>query len=139
MVADAASFDASTVFGAHVQCPDTEGRLRDFSGLARALHAGGGRLSIGVDPLAAMLVKSAGAMGADVAIGSAQRFADMITVDDRWPDDGVIVRALASASASSSSVSLTVSRRRRTGARARRRRGGGRWPPARRRAGGAGR
>jgi phosphatidate phosphatase APP1 len=34
---------------------------------------------------------------------SAARFADMITVDDRWPDDGVIVRALASASASSSS------------------------------------
>ncbi|HMS80501.1 MAG TPA: glycine dehydrogenase (aminomethyl-transferring), partial [Burkholderiaceae bacterium] len=74
VVADAASFDASGVFGAHVQCPDTEGRLRDFSGLADALHAAGGRLSIGVDPLAAMLVKSAGAMGADVAIGSAQRF-----------------------------------------------------------------
>jgi glycine dehydrogenase len=74
VVADAASFDASTVFGAHVQCPDTEGRLRDFSALADALHAGGGKLSIGVDPLAAMLVKSAGAMGADVAIGSAQRF-----------------------------------------------------------------
>jgi glycine dehydrogenase len=74
VVADAASFDAAAVFGAHVQCPDTEGRLRDFSALADALHAGGGKLSIGVDPLAAMLVKSAGAMGADVAIGSAQRF-----------------------------------------------------------------
>ena len=74
VVADAAAFDASTVFGAHVQCPDTEGRLRDFSALAAALHAGGARLSIGVDPLAAMLVKSAGAMGADIAIGSAQRF-----------------------------------------------------------------
>jgi glycine dehydrogenase len=74
VVADAGSFDASTVFGAHVQCPDTEGRLRDFSDVARALHAAGGKLSIGVDPLAAMLVKSAGSMGADVAIGSAQRF-----------------------------------------------------------------
>jgi glycine dehydrogenase len=74
VVADATAFDASTVFGAHVQCPDTEGRLRDFSALAAALHAGGARLSIGVDPLAALLVKSAGAMGADIAIGSAQRF-----------------------------------------------------------------
>jgi glycine dehydrogenase len=74
VVADAADFDASTVFGAHVQCPDTEGRLRDFSALAAALHAGGARLSIGVDPLAAMLLRSAGAMGADIAIGSAQRF-----------------------------------------------------------------
>jgi glycine dehydrogenase len=74
VVADAEGFDASTVFGAHVQCPDTEGRLRDFSALADALHAGGAKLSIGVDPLAAVLVKSAGAMGADVAIGSAQRF-----------------------------------------------------------------
>jgi glycine dehydrogenase len=74
VVADAEGFDASDVFGAHVQCPDTTGRLRDFSALADALHAAGARLSMGVDPLAAMLVKSAGAMGADVAIGSAQRF-----------------------------------------------------------------
>ena len=74
VVADALASDASTVFGAHVQCPDTEGRLRDFAPLADALHPAGGKLSVGVDPLAAMLVKSAGAMGADVAIGSAQRF-----------------------------------------------------------------
>jgi glycine dehydrogenase len=74
VVAEAEGFDASTVFGAHVQCPDTFGRLRDFSALADALHARGGRLSVGVDPLAALLVRSAGAMGADVAVGSAQRF-----------------------------------------------------------------
>ena len=76
VVADAleALDEAAGCFGAHVQCPDTTGRLRDFAPLAEALHAAGGRLSIGVDPLAAMLVKSAGAMGADVAIGSAQRF-----------------------------------------------------------------
>ena len=74
IVADAMQADATSVFGAHVQCPDTEGRLRDFTSLAQTLHASAGKLSIGVDPLAAMLVKSAGAMGADVAIGSAQRF-----------------------------------------------------------------
>ncbi len=74
VVADADTFDVSAVFGAHVQCPDTFGRLRDTGPLADALHAGGGKLSIGVDPLAALLVRSAGAMGADIAIGSAQRF-----------------------------------------------------------------
>ena len=74
VVADADTVDAKGFFGAHVQCPDTEGRLRDFSTLAATLHAAGARLSMGVDPLAAMLVKSAGAMGADIAIGSAQRF-----------------------------------------------------------------
>ena len=74
VVGDALAHDPASVFGAHVQCPDTEGRLRDFSALAERLHAQGGKLSIGVDPLAALLVKSAGAMGADVAIGSAQRF-----------------------------------------------------------------
>jgi len=74
VVADADGFDAATVFGAHVQCPDTFGRLRDVAPLADALHTAGGKLSIGVDPLAALLVRSAGAMGADIAIGSAQRF-----------------------------------------------------------------
>jgi glycine dehydrogenase len=74
VVADADGFDPATVFGAHVQCPDTFGRLRDVAPLADALHAAGGKLSIGVDPLAALLVRSAGAMGADIAIGSAQRF-----------------------------------------------------------------
>jgi len=74
VVADADAADVTDLFGAHVQCPDTFGALRDFSGLARRLHDAGALLSIGTDPLAAILVKSAGEMGADVAIGSAQRF-----------------------------------------------------------------
>ena len=66
--------DAGAVFGAHFQTPDTEGRLRDFSAQIAALHASGGKACIGCDPLALVLVKSAGAMDADLAIGSAQRF-----------------------------------------------------------------
>jgi glycine dehydrogenase len=62
------------VFGAHLQTPDTEGRLRDFTDTIAAIHAAGGRACVGCDPLALMLVKTPGAMGADVAIGSAQRF-----------------------------------------------------------------
>ena len=61
-------------FGAHVQSPDTRGVLRDFSPLADLLHQHHARLSVGTDLLASMLVRSAGSMGADIAIGSAQRF-----------------------------------------------------------------
>ncbi len=61
-------------FGAYAQSPDTQGHVRDFSALSGKLHAVGARLCLGVDLLAAMLIKSAGQMGADIAIGSAQRF-----------------------------------------------------------------
>ena len=70
----AAGIDAARVFGAHLQYPDTYGRILDPSGLIEHLHAAGGRVSLGVDPLALVLLKSPGALGADVAIGSAQRF-----------------------------------------------------------------
>ena len=75
VVGDAdADLDAGAVFGAHFQTPDTEGRLRDFSAQIEALHAVGAKACIGCDPLALVLTKTAGAMGADIAIGSAQRF-----------------------------------------------------------------
>src|SRR5687767_6004360 len=62
------------VFGAHLQYPDTFGRIRDFSELIGKIHAAEGLVSMGTDLLALMLLRSPGAMGADVAIGSAQRF-----------------------------------------------------------------
>ena len=66
VVGDADSFAPSAeFFGAHVQSPDTRGALREFSSLAEKLHAVNAKLCIGVDLLASMLVKSAGAMGAD--------------------------------------------------------------------------
>ncbi|MDO5103012.1 MAG: aminomethyl-transferring glycine dehydrogenase [Lautropia sp.] len=66
--------DASTVYGAHLQSPDTEGRVIDHSDTISRLQAAGVKVCLGTDLLAAMLIKSAGAQGADVAIGSAQRF-----------------------------------------------------------------
>jgi glycine dehydrogenase len=66
--------DLSNVFGAHVQTPTTRGRLVDFSFLANQLHAQGARLAIGTDLLALLCTKSPGQMGADAALGSAQRF-----------------------------------------------------------------
>jgi glycine dehydrogenase len=66
--------DAGSCFGAHLQYPDTWGRLTDPSALIAAMHAAGGMVSLGVDPLALVLLKPPGALGADVAVGSAQRF-----------------------------------------------------------------
>jgi glycine dehydrogenase len=62
------------VFGAHLQYPDTFGRIRDFSEVIHQIHAAQGLVSMGTDLLALLLLRSPGAMGADVAIGSAQRF-----------------------------------------------------------------
>ena len=62
------------VFGAHLQYPDTLGRIRDWSAETRAVHDARGLVSIGTDLLALVLLRSPGAMGADIAIGSAQRF-----------------------------------------------------------------
>jgi glycine dehydrogenase len=75
IVGDAASdLDAPRLFGAHLQYPDTYGRILDPAGVIERVRAAGGRVSLGVDPLALVLLKSPGALGADVAVGSAQRF-----------------------------------------------------------------
>ena len=66
--------DPAAVFGAHLQSPDTEGRLRDFSATIESLHAAGALACVGTDPLALVLTRPPGEMGADLAIGSAQRF-----------------------------------------------------------------
>ncbi|MET0508388.1 MAG: aminomethyl-transferring glycine dehydrogenase [Burkholderiaceae bacterium] len=73
-VAPLEGLDPVAVFGAHFQNPDTEGRIRDFTAAIAALGQAGARTCMGIDPLAAMIVTSAGTQGADVAIGSAQRF-----------------------------------------------------------------
>ena len=62
------------VFGAHLQYPDTFGRIRDFSEVIEKIHGAQGLVSIGTDLLALMLLRSPGSLGADIAIGSSQRF-----------------------------------------------------------------
>jgi glycine dehydrogenase len=62
------------IFGAHLQYPDTFGRVRDFSQPIKEIHSYQGLVSIGTDLLALMLLRPPGAFGADIAIGSAQRF-----------------------------------------------------------------
>ena len=74
VVGDADKIDTAAVFGAHFQYPDTYGRLRDWTAPIAAVHRAGGLVSIGTDLLALVLVRSPGAYGADIAIGSAQRY-----------------------------------------------------------------
>ena len=66
--------DPGRMFGAHLQYPDTFGRIVDPRPVIERVHGGGGLVSLGCDPLALLLLKSPGELGADVALGSAQRF-----------------------------------------------------------------
>ncbi len=61
-------------FAVLVQYPGAEGELRDYRGLASAVHARGGFVVAAADLLALTLVEAPGTWGADVAVGSAQRF-----------------------------------------------------------------
>ncbi|PZM13186.1 aminomethyl-transferring glycine dehydrogenase [Rhizobium tubonense] len=64
----------SDVFGAIFQYPGTHGHLHDFTDVIGKLHASGAIAVIAADPLALTLLKSPGEMGADIAVGSSQRF-----------------------------------------------------------------
>ncbi|WP_295780271.1 aminomethyl-transferring glycine dehydrogenase [uncultured Microbacterium sp.] len=61
-------------FGAFVQYPGATGRVWDFSAVAEAVHANGGLVVAAADLLALTLLRSPGALGADVAVGTTQRF-----------------------------------------------------------------
>ncbi len=62
------------VFGAIFQYPGTYGHLHDFTEVIEKLHAAKALAIMATDLLALCLLKEPGAMGADIAIGSAQRF-----------------------------------------------------------------
>jgi glycine dehydrogenase len=66
--------DASAIFGAIFQFPGTFGHLRDFTAEIAALHENKAIGVIAADPLSLTLLKEPGAMGADIAVGSTQRF-----------------------------------------------------------------
>ncbi|WP_394199834.1 aminomethyl-transferring glycine dehydrogenase [Litoreibacter albidus] len=66
--------DAGAVFGAIFQYPGTHGQLRDFTNEISALHDNAAIGVISADPMALTLLKEPGAMGADIAVGSTQRF-----------------------------------------------------------------
>ncbi|SDK48752.1 aminomethyl-transferring glycine dehydrogenase [Paracoccus chinensis] len=66
--------DPSKVFGAIFQYPGTFGHIRDLSADCEALGKAGAVAIVATDLLALCLLKEPGAMGADICVGSAQRF-----------------------------------------------------------------
>ena len=66
--------DWSTACGVLVQYPDTNGQVADFAPLADAAHKGGALVVAACDLLAMTLLTPPGEWGADIAVGSAQRF-----------------------------------------------------------------
>ncbi|MCG8600910.1 MAG: glycine dehydrogenase (aminomethyl-transferring), partial [Verrucomicrobiales bacterium] len=62
------------LIGAVFQCPGEGGELTDFSAVSAACHEAGGIVVAAVDPLSLTLLKPPGEWGADIAVGSAQRF-----------------------------------------------------------------
>jgi glycine dehydrogenase len=66
--------DTAEVFGGLLQYPGTSGAVRDLRPAIAALRAKGALAVIAADLLALTLIASPGELGADIAIGSAQRF-----------------------------------------------------------------
>lgn len=61
-------------FGVLVAYPGSSGAVRDHTALVEAVHEQGALVTVAADPLALTLLRSPGEVGADIAIGSAQRF-----------------------------------------------------------------
>ena len=69
-----ADLDPQNVFGALFQYPGVCGECHDFTEPIAKLHAAGAIAVISADPLALTLLKPPGEMGADIAVGSMQRY-----------------------------------------------------------------
>ncbi|HEY0749966.1 MAG TPA: glycine dehydrogenase (aminomethyl-transferring), partial [Chitinophagaceae bacterium] len=63
-----------TYFGALVQYPNDKGSVEDYRKFINTVHEAGGFVAMATDLLALTLLTSPGELGADVALGSAQRF-----------------------------------------------------------------
>ena len=66
--------DGDGLFGALFSLPTSSGAIVDWSGVIGRIHDLGGIVAVATDPLACVLATPPGQMGADIAIGSAQRF-----------------------------------------------------------------
>ena len=66
--------DLSLAFGALLQFPGSSGSIADRSELVGRLHDAGATVAVATDLLALALLQPPGEWGADIAVGSAQRF-----------------------------------------------------------------
>ncbi|MEM1347754.1 MAG: aminomethyl-transferring glycine dehydrogenase [Myxococcota bacterium] len=72
--ADDFGFGGGDVFGVLVQYPNTNGGVEDFGALSERAHEAGAMLVVAADLLSLTLLRAPGSFGADVAVGSTQRF-----------------------------------------------------------------
>ncbi len=61
-------------FGVLVQYPGTDGEVRDHAALIAAAHDAGALVTVAADLLSLVLLRPPGEIGADVVVGSSQRF-----------------------------------------------------------------
>ncbi|HEV7898133.1 MAG TPA: aminomethyl-transferring glycine dehydrogenase [Planosporangium sp.] len=61
-------------FGLHLQYPGASGSVRDHAALIATAHERGALVAVAADLLALCVLREPGAIGADIAVGSAQRF-----------------------------------------------------------------
>jgi glycine dehydrogenase len=73
-VGDLRTLQADQVFGALVQYPCTDGSVVDYGPVAEALHAAGAMLVVAADLLSLASLREPATFGADVVVGSSQRF-----------------------------------------------------------------
>nr|WP_298118767.1 aminomethyl-transferring glycine dehydrogenase [uncultured Pseudomonas sp.] len=71
---ESAITDASAYFGALLQYPASNGDIFDYRELVERFHAANALVAVAADLLALTLLTPPGEFGADVALGSAQRF-----------------------------------------------------------------
>ena len=76
VVGDHTSFELeeNDVAGALLQYPASEGAVLDYEAFCERAHAAGAKVVVATDLLALTLLRPPGEFGADIAVGSAQRF-----------------------------------------------------------------
>ena len=74
IVGDPVKMDAAAVFAGIFQYPGTFGHVTDYTDQIAALHGAKALAIVATDLLALTMLKEPAAMGADIAIGSSQRF-----------------------------------------------------------------
>jgi glycine dehydrogenase len=62
------------IFGVLLQYPGASGAVRDHAAVIEAAHAAGALVAVATDLLALTLLRPPGEIGADIAVGSSQRF-----------------------------------------------------------------
>nr|WP_199332282.1 aminomethyl-transferring glycine dehydrogenase [Fischerella sp. FACHB-380] len=75
IISDHESFDFSEpIFGAILQYPASDGTIYDYRAFVEKAHAVGALVTVAADPLSLTLLIPPGEFGADIAVGSTQRF-----------------------------------------------------------------